>query len=106
MSGPDPKTLVEALDIIQEYKEAYKRVMLEQCAPDEQHCTCVPTLRDALATARKRAEEAEKERDALRAQIASIERNLIGAVSLLHGGKVRITKLETDAQNKESTNET
>lgn len=32
---------------IDEYTEVFNRVMAEQCAPDEQHCTCVPSLRKA-----------------------------------------------------------
>ena len=30
---------------VAEYREYHQRVMAEQCAPDEQHCTCVPALR-------------------------------------------------------------
>lgn len=31
------------------YNETYARVMLEQCAPDERHCACVPHLRERIA---------------------------------------------------------
>lgn len=33
----------------QEYEDSYRRVMTEECAPDERHCTCVPALRAEIA---------------------------------------------------------
>ena len=49
--------LQEKLD---EYTEVFNRVIAEQCAPDERHCTCVPSLRMEINTLReiiKRGEE-------------------------------------------------
>lgn len=33
----------------QDYEESYRRVLSEECAPDEQHCSCVPALRAEIA---------------------------------------------------------
>lgn len=30
---------------LEDYRETYRRVLAEACAPDERHCTCVPALR-------------------------------------------------------------
>lgn len=35
-------------DLLSDYEDDFKSVMSEKCAPDEQHCTCVPHLRAAL----------------------------------------------------------
>jgi predicted nucleic acid-binding Zn-ribbon protein len=39
------KTIGKLRAQIAEYDESYRRVMSEDCAPDEKHCTCVPALR-------------------------------------------------------------
>ena len=54
---------------LSEYTESYRRIMLEQCAPDEQHCTCVPSLR---------------------LRIRNLEGYLVKAKSLLEDAKERV----------------
>jgi len=39
----------EAEEQLAEIQETTRRVMTEECAPDEKHCTCVPILRTQLA---------------------------------------------------------
>jgi hypothetical protein len=43
-------TMHEKAERFAEIEDYYKRVVSEQCAPDELHCTCVPALRAELAT--------------------------------------------------------
>lgn len=53
--------LIAALqEKVEEYTETYNRVMSEQCAPDEQHCTCVPALRMEINTLRSNLAQREK----------------------------------------------
>jgi hypothetical protein len=33
---------------LEDYLEYYNKVINEQCAPDEKHCTCVPALRQEI----------------------------------------------------------
>jgi len=50
---------------IEEYTEVYNRVMAEQCAPDEQHCTCVPALRMEITTLQTVIKQVEANYNAL-----------------------------------------
>ena len=36
---------LKALEEVEDWREGTRRVMAEECAPDEKHCTCVPDLR-------------------------------------------------------------
>lgn len=40
--------LAVAQALVNSYEEYYGRVISEQCAPDEKHCTCVPALRQRI----------------------------------------------------------
>ena len=51
-------TLARLADEVIDWREGQRRVMAENCAPDEKHCTCVPVLRKAI-------EELEADRDRL-----------------------------------------
>lgn len=33
---------------VEDFKDDYKKVMQEECAPDEKHCSCVPHLREMI----------------------------------------------------------
>jgi hypothetical protein len=44
--------LRDAEDKLKEHDEYYRRVVNEECAPDELHCTCVPALRAEIAELR------------------------------------------------------
>ena len=35
---------------LQEHDDYYRKVVNDECAPDEVHCTCVPALRDKIDT--------------------------------------------------------
>ena len=39
---------LKALEEVEDWREGTRRVMAEECAPDEKHCTCVPTLRKEI----------------------------------------------------------
>jgi hypothetical protein len=41
--------LIAALDIIEDYRADFAKVTADKCAPDEQHCSCVPHLRRRIA---------------------------------------------------------
>lgn len=51
---------------IAEYENAYKKIMAEECAPDEVHCTCVPALKIRITKL-----------EAMSARIADLESLLI-----------------------------
>jgi succinate dehydrogenase/fumarate reductase flavoprotein subunit len=51
------RTLRKQLDEEHDY---YKRVVDEECAPDELHCTCVPALRNEIDALRKELELSRK----------------------------------------------
>jgi len=52
---PEPwaYTLAHLLADLEDWERASKKVMSEQCPPDERHCTCVPFIRKRLETAEK-----------------------------------------------------
>jgi hypothetical protein len=52
---PEPwaYTLAHLLADLEDWERASKKVMSEQCPPDERHCTCVPFLRKRLEAAEK-----------------------------------------------------
>ena len=43
-----------------EHDEYYRKVMNEECAPDEVHCTCVPALRDGIAALKRELQDAKE----------------------------------------------
>jgi hypothetical protein len=43
------RELVSLRAELKEYRDDYHRVMSEECASDETHCTCVPALRKRVA---------------------------------------------------------
>lgn len=47
------KELAALKERLAEYDETYRRILAEECAPDEQHCTCVPALRMRIAEAER-----------------------------------------------------
>jgi len=51
----DLKALLEEIEVLRErneqLEEDFKKVVSENCAPDEKHCSCVPHLRRALKEA-------------------------------------------------------
>jgi Asp-tRNA(Asn)/Glu-tRNA(Gln) amidotransferase C subunit len=51
----------QLVDEVADWRDTQKRIMAEDCAPDEQHCTCVPVLR----------REIERLRDALASVLCS-----------------------------------
>jgi hypothetical protein len=51
------RRLLEQLD---EHDAYYRKVVNDECAPDEVHCTCVPALRDKIDTLQKQVEGLEK----------------------------------------------
>jgi len=52
---PEPwaYTLAHLLADLEDWERASKKVMSEQCPPDERHCTCVPFIRKRLEAAEK-----------------------------------------------------
>lgn len=38
----------DLLHKVQDFEDDFKKVMREECAPDEQHCSCVPHLRTEI----------------------------------------------------------
>ncbi len=72
---------------IADYRESYCRVIVEQCAIDEKHCTCVPALRARIArlerevSFRKEAwDSADSHVIELQARIAELESALTSMV--------------------------
>ncbi len=43
------KSAGELIEIIQDYRDDFNRVLDEQCPSDEKHCGCVPILRTEIA---------------------------------------------------------
>ena len=74
-----------------DFQADYRKVMSDQCAPDERHCSCVPHLRARIAElerervdlingadlAADRANRHRQERDAARVEIAHLQDTLI-----------------------------
>lgn len=83
--------LVERAERAQDFEDDYRKVMSDQCAPDERHCSCVPHLRKRIAElerervdlingadlAADRANRHRRERDAARVEIAHLQDTLI-----------------------------
>jgi len=46
------------VDTLNEWGEAYKKIINDSGCSDEQHCSCVPVLRAELAAANKAVDEA------------------------------------------------
>lgn len=83
--------LVERAEHAQDFEDDYRKVMSDQCAPDERHCSCVPHLRKRIAElerervdlingadlAADRANRHRRERDAARVEIAHLQDTLI-----------------------------
>lgn len=44
---------------LDEYEETARRILAEDCAPDEKHCTCVPALRAEIERLKKKIAELE-----------------------------------------------
>lgn len=102
MSGPDPKGMVE---LVIEPDEDFSFVLeaLEDLVASSSYSErqlaisarwAVIRIKDRLATARKRAEEAEE-------AIESIRRNLLGAMTWVDGARTKsrnAKRLVTDAQ--------
>ena len=38
---------------IEDYEDDTRKVLADECAPDEKHCTCVPVLRDIIAALKR-----------------------------------------------------
>ena len=83
--------LVERAEHAQDFEDDYRKVMSDQCAPDERHCSCVPHLRARIAElerervdlingadlAADRANRHRQERDAARVEIGHLQDELI-----------------------------
>lgn len=41
---------------VQDYEDDFRKVMQEECAPDEKHCSCVPHLRAEVKLLRSKDE--------------------------------------------------
>lgn len=85
-----------------EIREAYARVLAEQCAPDEKHCTCVPALRARIAELEAHeekvnvfAENCQHVVDTMKARIAELEVELVKVREVAHEN---FTYLEGQAQ--------
>lgn len=61
--------IVELKERLTEINEGFRAVMAEECAPDEKHCTCVPTLRAKMALMQKSIDTLIDQRDTAEAQI-------------------------------------
>ena len=48
------------VDTLNEWGEAYKKIINDSGCSDEQHCSCVPVLRAELAAANKAVDEARE----------------------------------------------
>jgi hypothetical protein len=69
------------------WKEDHRRVMSEECAPDEKHCTCVPALR-------KRIFELEADRDDTFSRLVHSERTRVENESRIETLENKIIRLE------------
>lgn len=97
-SAESARAIIGAIDelhglreLLADFQADYRKVMSDQCAPDERHCSCVPHLRARIAElerervdlingadlAADRANRHRQERDAARGEIGHLQDELI-----------------------------
>jgi chromosome segregation ATPase len=91
-------------DELQDIHAAHRQVVEDRCAPDEQHCTCVPSLREEIARLTRGQEISDDltrdERDECKREIASLKAQL-----LVPATNVELEKLDTLRRTMEERDE-
>ena len=59
------RRIVQLEKEISDWRDTFRIVLADECAPDERHCTCVPFLRDRIA-------QLEEENAALKREIEEL----------------------------------
>lgn len=92
-AGPIARALIQTRERLADFQADYRKVMSDQCAPDERHCSCVPHLRARIAEmecervdlinganlAADRANRHRQQRDTARVEIVNLKRDLFNA---------------------------
>ena len=86
----------EQQERLQEYETAYRKIMDEQCAADERHCTCVPALKTRVRDLECANEDGRQVRLRLVDRVEALE---AGLQTIRDSGTWYRTALEIDTYN-------